>query len=298
MKKVFISGGTSWNSVITLDEFPEAIAKTIHECDFDETLGSTGAGKALTLSQLGFDITLHGLLGDDLYGTKVQEALNQPNLNFITDSDPQGTERHLNIMNGRGERISIFINPSSDEPNIDYAKFEFMIAESDYAVINILNYCRNILPVCKKLNKEIWTDLHDYNLGNPYHQDFIDAADYIFLSSDNLPEYKEFMQQQIKNGKKLVVCTHAKEGASALTEKGEWFDVPIIDKYQMINTNGAGDSFFSGFLYAFDQGHDTLKCLQYATVTAGLCITSKSLSYSGSSSEFIEKEYQRYYGSM
>ena len=296
MKKVFTCGGASWNSVITLDQFPGAIPQTIHECDFDETLGNTGAGKALTLSRLGFDTTLHALVGNDLYGELVRKELDEPNLHLITDEDPEGTERHLNIMNANGERISIFINPSFDEPELDYSHIESLIDRSDYTVINISNYCRYFLPICKQLNKDIWTDLHDYDGKNSYHQDFVDAADYVFLSSDNLPEYKEFMQLMIEKGKKLVVCTHAKEGASALTEKGEWFDISIVEDYQLNNANGAGDSFFSGFLYAFDKGHDTLICLQYATISAGLCITAKDLSHPEVNPELIEQEHQKYFG--
>jgi aryl-phospho-beta-D-glucosidase BglC (GH1 family) len=74
----------------------------------------------------------------------------------------------------------------------------------------------------KKYNKEVWTDLHDYNEGNPYHKDFIDAADYVFLSSDNLSDYKSTMQDIMSRNKKLVVCTHGKKGASALTSELKW----------------------------------------------------------------------------
>jgi sugar/nucleoside kinase (ribokinase family) len=298
VKKVFTCGGASWNAVITLDAFPGAIPQTIHECDFDETLGNTGAGKALNLARLGFETTLHALLGNDHYGDLVRKELDQPNLHFITDNDPQGTERHLNILNANGERISIFINPSFDEPNLDHFKMESLIEASDYAVINISNYCRHLLPICQKLGKEIWTDLHDYDGKNEYHQDFIEAADYIFLSSDNLPNYKEFMESMIVKGKQLVVCTHAKNGASALTVTGKWFDVPIVNAYQLVNANGAGDSFFSGFLYAFDQGYDTLKCLQYASIVAGLCIESKELYNETLSVELLQNHYDQFYNNV
>lgn len=295
MKKVFTCGGASWNSVITLDKFPEDKAQTIHKCDFDETLGNTGAGKALALSRLGFHTTFHSLIGDDIYGHSVKKQLDLPNLYLTTDIDPRGTERHLNIMNANGERISIFINPSSDQPDLDFDFFERIIFHADYSIINISNYCRYLLPICKKLKKDIWTDLHDYNRGNTYHQDFINSADYIFLSSDNLPDYEDFMFEQVANGKKLVVCTHAKKGASALNASGQWFDIPIVDEYQMINTNGAGDSFFSGYLYAYDKGFDTFTCLQYATITAGLCISSKTLSFPDLNPEIIETEFKKYY---
>ena len=120
MMNIFIIGGASYNSVITLDEFPKAIPQTIHNCHFNETIGNTGAGKALTLSRLGFNTTFHSLIGKDSFGEKVTSFLQEPNLNFISDIDPKGTERHLNIMNSRGERISIFMNPSSDTPTINY----------------------------------------------------------------------------------------------------------------------------------------------------------------------------------
>lgn len=295
MKNIFIIGGASYNSVITLNQFPKAIPQTIHNCHFNETIGNTGAGKALTLAKLGFNTTFHSLIGDDSFGNKVRSYLEESNLNFISDIDSKGTERHLNIMNSRGERISIFMNSSSDVPEIDYSKFEKDIVTSDYIIVNIANYCRNILPICKKLNKEVWTDLHDYDGKNEYHQDFIDASDYIFLSSDNLPDYKPFMKLQIENGKKLVVCTHAKGGATAHTNDGKWIETPVIDTYKMTNANGAGDSFFSGFLYGFSKGLKTKKSLQYATITAGLCIESETITSNKLSKNLIESEFLKYY---
>ena len=235
------------------------------------------------------------MIGDDVYGHRVKKELDLPNLYFTTDIDPRGTERHVNILNSEGERISIFINPSFYEPVLDLDFFQQIIFHSDYSVINISNYCRKLLPICKALNKEIWTDLHDYDVGNPYHQDFINAADYIFLSSDNLPKYEDFMYEQVANGKKLVVCTHAKNGASALTSRGDWYDIPIIDNYEIINTNGAGDSFFSGFLYAFDKDHDTQTSMRYATINAGSCINSAGLYNPKLDSNLIEREYQKFY---
>ena len=295
MKNIFIIGGASYNSVITLEDFPKASPQTIHTCKFNETIGNTGAGKALTLSKLGFKITFHSLIGADSFGEKVGSFLQEPNLNFVYDIDPKGTERHLNIMNSSGERISIFMNPSSDTPEIDYSKFEKDILKADYMVVNIANYCRNTLAMCKKLHKEVWTDLHDYDDENEYHQDFIAAADYLFLSSDNLPNYKAFMKQQIENGKKLVVCTHGKGGATAHTKEGKWIEMPIIDTYKMTNANGAGDAFFSGFLYGFSKGYDTKKCMQFGTVSAGLCIESEMIANNELNRTHIENEYFKHY---
>ncbi|GAA4275842.1 carbohydrate kinase family protein [Aquimarina mytili] len=294
MKKVFNIGGVSYNSVIHLDQFPKPVPTTIHHCNFKETVGNTGAGKAVTLSKLDFDVTFHSMIGNDVYGEKIRTYLNKPNLKFIHDIDPQGTERHLNLMNSGGERISIFMNPITDEPNIDYNRFNKEIRKSDFVVVNISNYCRNILPLCKANKIEVWTDLHDYDGKSSYHQDFIDSSDYVFLSSDNLKDYKPFMEKMIDQGKKLVVCTHGKAGACALTKEG-WVEVEAITEYRIKDTNGAGDAFFSGFLYGFSKEYSIKKCMQFGTIAGGLCIQSELITNQDLSAELLEKEHLRYY---
>ncbi len=46
MIPVFLTGGASYNAVITLENFPGMSPKTIHECDYHETIGNTGVGDA------------------------------------------------------------------------------------------------------------------------------------------------------------------------------------------------------------------------------------------------------------
>lgn len=172
---------------------------------------------------------------------------------------------------------------------------ESYIGESDYIILNIINYCRNYIPIIKQYQKEIWCDLHDYDGQNPYHEDFIKDADYIFMSSDALEDYKSVMEQMIKQGKKLVVCTHGRKGATAVTAEDIWYEVPIIDVYERKDTNGAGDNFFSGFLYGHSKGYSIEKCLQIASVTGGLCISSGELIHEELSEDRVLKDYEKYY---
>jgi len=277
LKKIFVCGGVSYNAIITLPDFFEPKPQTIHSCYYNETIGNTGAGKALALSKLGFHTTLHTLLGSDEYTNKVKSYLNRPNLDVLYVIDPNGTERHLNILNSKGERISIFTNPSSENPLIEYEQYRKKIKASDYVVINISNYCRNFLSMCKELNKEVWTDLHDFDGSNTYHQDFIDASDYIFFSSVNMKDYESFMVQMIKSGKELVVCTHGSNGATAYTHNNEWIYEPAILDFELVNSNGAGDSFFSGFLYAYSKGKIIQECMKFGAIAGALCANSDEL---------------------
>jgi sugar/nucleoside kinase (ribokinase family) len=121
----------------------------------------------------------------------------------------------------------------------------------------------------------IWCDLHDYDGKNDHHNDFIEGADFIFMSSEKMPTYKQYMKELINRGKELVVCTHGKDGASAINKKGEEINTGIIRSYEVKDTNGAGDSFFSGFLYGFHKGFDTENCMKFGTIVAGLCVSSE-----------------------
>lgn len=296
MTKALVLGGVSVNTIIYLDKFPKPEPQTAFSKGYHETIGSTGAGKALNLKKLGMDVVLHALIGDDYYGQTIRTYLENAGVPFIYDIDPLGTQRHVNLMDDSGGRISIFFAYGTYEPGIDLSRIEKLIPDSDYVVLNVINYCRTLIPLIKKYRKPIWCDIHDYDGKNGYHHDFIAAADYLFLSSDALPDYRTFMEAQIERGKKLVVCTHGTSGATALTAHRQWIETPIIPTYKRKDANGAGDSFFAGYLYGVSKGFPTDKCLRVSTIVAGLCVTSNELAYPQLNERLVAQEYRKHYG--
>ena len=298
MKKVLIIGGTTFDSIIYLKNLPYPEPQTIHYAPFNETLGSTGAGKALNLTKLKVPTTLHSIIGNDECGAKIRKKLDECEVDFVYDHDPKGTERHVNIMSETGERISIFVTQSSSDLHLNKRRIEQLIKDADVIVLNIIAYTKQLIPLIQKYKKPVWTDLHDYNPGNPYHQDYIEIANYIFVSSDNMYDYKPVMQQWMEKGKELVVCTHGKDGATALTKDGTWIETPIVQQYQFKDGNGAGDSFFSGFMYGFLKGKSTEESMKLGTICAGLCISSKELAFEELNENLLEEEYRKYFGSV
>lgn len=296
MRNVLVLGGTTFDSIITLKKLPDPTPQTIHYAPFHETLGSTGAGKALNLKKLNVPSVLHSIIGNDDYGERIIQSLQRHNVNFVYDIDPNGTERHVNLMDDEGNRISIFVTQSSDKLELDLSSLENLIHECDVVVLNIIAYTKQLIALCRKYNKPIWTDLHDYDGHNAYHEDFIEVADYIFMSSDNLKDYKSVMKRFLEAGKQLVVCTHGKSGSTALTNEGHWIHMDIIKDYPFRDANGAGDSFFSGFLYGFLRGRTTEDCLRFGTICAGLCINSAELVNDELSEQLLQSEYEKHYG--
>lgn len=295
MKKVLILGGVSYNLMIYLDRFPGTRPATVYAQGYHETVGSTGAGKALNLCRIGFDVVLHGLIGTDREGEQVRQALARPGLRFLHDVDPAGTQRHVNLMNPAGERISIFIEPGTLEPEVAWEPIRAALAESELLVLNIRNYARRAIPLAQGLDKPIWCDIHDYDGEATFHHDFIEAADVLFLSGERIPDYRAFMETQIAAGKELVVCTHGRAGATALTPAGEWITVPIVDAYEREDTNGAGDAFFSGVLYGHLQGYGVRRALALGAIVAGMCVTVPELAHPELSPERVEQAYQHHF---
>ena len=296
MPNVLILGGVSFNTMIHLEEFPEPRPQTLYAQRFHETLGSTGAGKALNLRRLGWDVTLHAPIGADEYGRQIRTAFEHAGITFVYDIDPAGTQRHINLMDAAGQRMSIFIVPGTFDLVFDRARLEARIERQDHVVLNIVNYCRTLIPAIKARGKPIWVDLHSYDGANPYHDDFIQAADYLFLSSEALPDYRPFMQRMIAAGKRLVVCTHGAGGSTALTPDGEWIETPIVERYRVRDTNGAGDAFVAGVLHGVAAGRPLPVCLRLGTLVSGLCVTDDHLAAAALSPELLADEYRREYG--
>jgi acarbose 7IV-phosphotransferase len=292
MKNILVLGGVSFNLMVEVDEFPQPVAQTIHSIkSYHETIGSTGAGKALNLSKLGFNVHFYGVIGDDEYTDKIVSCFKKEGITFHYDISPSGTERHLNFMkNVTGERLSIFLNSTLNNIETNIELVEELIKESDYVFLNILAYCKDFLPLLKKHKKEVWVDLHDYDGKNEYHQDFIEIADVIQFSSENNPSYKETMEQFLKDGKKLIICTHGDKGSTMLSEEG-WIETPSL-KYVVKDTNGAGDAHFSGVLYGITEGYELEKTAKVASIVGGLAVTSKELASESLTIEMVKEEYK------
>ena len=293
MKKVLILGGTSYDEIIYLDRLPDPVPATLFASGI-EAVGSTGAGKALAMTKLGIDNRLHSILGNDEPGNRIIAFLESKNVRFTYDWDVQ-TERHVNLMDREGKRISIFVKSSTADLPLDLVRLETLIKDADLIVLNIIGYTKRLIPLIQKHHKEVWTDLHDYQGGDLYYQPFIDAADVIFLSSDRLPDYLHWMTKWTREGKKFVVTTHGRNGATLLEKNKEPRFEPIIESYPLVDANGAGDSFFSGFLYGYLKNQPMDKCLCYGTIAGGVKITSHQLVSEQLSSEYLESMYEKIY---
>lgn len=296
MSSVLVLGGASWDTVIDLERFPEPRPHTLFSRGGREVVGSTGAGKALNLAALGVDVTFHAMLGDDAAGAQARAALARPRLRLLADVDPAGTERHVNLIDADGRRISIYYAYASQEPDYDESRLLALVPAQDAVALNIVNSTRCLIPALRRAGRPIWVDVHDWDGAAAYHRDYVDAADVLFLSSDALSDPRGLMARLVAGGKEMVVCTHGRHGATALGADGTWREVPAAPGFPRVDTNGAGDAFFSGVLEGRLRGLDWPAALRLGTIVAGLCVASRELVHPELSPERVAAEHRRVYG--
>ena len=275
---VLVIAGVAYDHILHVESLDLSKAETVFCQNAYYTLGGTGSGKALNLNNLGFDVTLQCRVGNDWQGEKVLDALKSHDINLIVDRDESGTECHTNLMGPSGHRKSFFTQMGEFEPDIALSSIESDIQAADAVHLNIVNYARYFIPLIQAYKKPTWVDLHDYDGENPYYQDFIHAAHVIMLSSQNLPNYRQFMEAQIDQGKQLVICTHGKEGATCLSATGQWVEQPIDHRFKLVDANGAGDAFLSGFHFGQNAGWSIEKSMQAGSIVAGLAVETRQLS--------------------
>lgn len=239
------------------------------------SIGSTGAGKAFSLDVLGSNVTLLTDLGEDQYKEDIIRFYNTTSIDLYVLPTDKSTA-HTNIMHSGGKRISIFTSAPTVIPPV-HPNIHEMIQNTDVIFLNINQFCRDYIPIFKQYDKPIFVDIHDYQEGNPYHQDFIDAADILVASGVNIPNHKEFLDKYIKKGKEIVIITKGSEGLIAMDQNKKIYELLGYNEIEYVDSNGAGDAFTAGFMLEYFNTNDILKALQFGTICGGVACSSIEL---------------------
>ncbi|MFD0202416.1 MULTISPECIES: carbohydrate kinase family protein [Saccharothrix] len=273
--KVFVAGPVSWNRLVVLDRLPEARPHTVFAAGHRTTVGGTSAGKALNLASLGADVTLRTVIGDDEAGRSVLDVLQRAGVDVIAEVVDTPTEQHLNLMDPHGGRVSIYLElPRLREPEHDERALA-ALAAVDAAVIDLADHARPLLAAARTAGVPVWCDLHDYDGAAEFHRDFLDAADHVFLNDDGFAD-RDALLVFLKSLDKPAVATLGADGALAVVD-GAVHRVPAVPIEEIVDTNGAGDAFFSGFLVAHLAGSGVDAAMAAGARQAALCLGSAGL---------------------
>ena len=243
---------------------------------------------AKALKTLGDAVRLASMTGNDFAAAYIRDALGeldisvdyvQPKLRQTPSSvvlyDPAGTRQIYCDLKDIQETAYDF--PPSILEGVDLV-----------AACNI-NFNRPLLSLAKQAGKLIATDVHVLSdIYDEYNREFMAHADILFLSDEAVGEdYREFIAQLAANYpcRIIVLGRGAKGAAIYLRETGETTEMPAASVGTVVNTVGAGDALFSGFLHFYAKGYHPLEALTRAQVFAAHKIT-----VSGAANGFVTEQ--------
>ncbi|HSQ26290.1 MAG TPA: carbohydrate kinase family protein [Anaerolineales bacterium] len=227
------------------------------EANFTDNLdciGQAGGYASRGYRNLGKNTAFIGYIGADLFGQHILDTFQEENIDssgvFI---DPDGTSRSINLMFHNGTRKNFYDGKGHMHlrPNLDTCSQ--ILARSKLAHFNIPHWARLLLPIARQMQVKIACDIQDVvDIADPYRQDFIRVADYLFFSSVNHTDVKPILRKLMTlRPEAVIVCGMGENGCALAAHQEIRFFSPVQMEKPVIDTNGAGDSLAVGLLTSY-----------------------------------------------
>ena len=269
MKKIIVSGVINIETSLAVKHFP------VEYCPIDYNFfgiqtGISGVGYnvAVALKTLGAEPHLLSIVGKDMYRTIIENELKEKqiscDLSPLLDTTPQS----IVLYDEEGKRRIYSDLKDIQDKKYPYNEVEQSFLDVDLAVICNINFSRELLAVMKEKGICIASDVHVVNdLDDEYNRDFMQAADILFLSNENIKgREREFLNQLInKYNNKIIVIGMGAQGA--LMYNRESGDISVHEARrtrEIINTVGAGDALFSAFIFFYSKSGNPYESIENA----------------------------------
>jgi sugar/nucleoside kinase (ribokinase family) len=272
---ILVLGGAGVDSIVYVPELPLPYADSYMVPAIEMRAGQTGDCVAMGARALGLRTHHIDLIGDDHAGDLVRALHRERGIPFTEVLQHGGTKRAVNLVGPDGRRLSLYDNSrSQDADRLPTATVETLASMSRHAHVSLTHPCAFALPALRAQGVTVSTDLHNWDGAEPYHEAFAYEADLVFLSATALKDPEKTMRQIAARGRaQAVVATAGAEGAHLLVG-GELSHVPpSTPPSPVVDSNGAGDAFASGYLFGWLAGKSPLRCARYGAIAGAYACT-------------------------
>ncbi|MEE1752156.1 adenosine kinase [Streptomyces sp. SP18CS02] len=273
---VLVLGGAGVDTIVHVPELPLPYADSYMIRPGIETrAGQSGDFVALGVNALGLRTRHLDMIGDDHEGELIRALHRDRGIALTTVPLPGGTKRAVNLVDPDGRRLSLYDDSRSREADrLPPETVRSLAAVSRHAHVSITYPCAFALPALREAGLTISTDLHNWDGLNAYHEPFAHEADLVFVSTTALADPERTMRQVVERGRaEVVVATAGADGAYLLAD-GELTHVPAVEPpVPVVDSNGAGDAFASGFLLGWLAGEPPWRCGLYGAVAGAYACT-------------------------
>ncbi|MFZ6018799.1 MAG: carbohydrate kinase family protein [Chloroflexota bacterium] len=282
MTRFLVSGLINIETTLRIERFPlEYNPVNFPFFGVHSSVSGVGYNLAKALTRLGNDVEFLSLIGKDAAGQLVLNALREdqiPSAGVLQKLEQ--TPQSVILYDSQGNRQIHTDLKDIQEQIYPPAEAEHALNACDVAVLCNINFSRPLLVKARRLGKPIATDVHAVSgLEDDYNRDFMQFADILFMSHENLPLPPEEWMRVVRDRypARIIVIGLGSRGC-LLAERGrqEVEHIPAVSTRPVQNTIGAGDALFSAFLHAFFGGESALEALRKAVVFASYKIGAVS----------------------
>lgn len=292
MKSICVIGSLNMDLVTTVDRFPRA-GETIIGKEFGTYAGGKGANQAVAAARLGADVRMVGKVGDDFYGKKYFQILEENGVRIeginiepgvstgvaVIEVESSGSN-HIVVISGANGRVDV---------NLINQKLEYIL-ESDIFLFQLeipletVEYCIKKIKAAQNASGEAKTIILDPAPAVSLEERVLGCVDYItpneteieILTGINIKTQEDIKRASFKlldKGVKNVIAKVGEKGAY-IVNREKLIHVPA-PKVNVVDTTAAGDSFNAGFAFALSQNLELSECVKFANRVASIAVTGK-----------------------
>ena len=287
MKKILVVGSLNMDFSIHTPKMPQP-GETIIGKDFTLNPGGKGANQAYALGKLGADVSMLGMVGNDEYGRKLINNLNE--VSVKTDSikleSNQTTGVAFVTVDDNGENNIIVIGGANQDVTTDFIDENIdLINESDIIVMQLEIPIETVLYVAKKAkenNKIVVLDPAPARSDLPAELfSYVDIVkpnetELEILSGRSVNSDEEVVvaaRELLARGVKNVIVTLGGKGSllvnNEVAKKFAALDVEVVD------TTAAGDSFTAAVISSLANDKSLEESIGYGHLVSSIVVTRK-----------------------
>lgn len=274
MSRILVSGLINLEVTVRVDGFPIAYSPVRYPFHgVNSNVSGVGFNVAKALATLGNDVRFVSMVGTDFAGSFAKLALKRAGISpqYVVEELPQ-TPHSVILFDKEGRRqINVDLKDIQERA---YPEEVFMRASAGCSLLALcnINFSRPFLRLAKKTGASVATDVHAIsNLDDEYNQDFMAAADILFMSDELLPcSPEEWVRKTVDRfGNEIVVVGLGAQGALLSVKRDGFLErVPAHPAPKTVNTIGAGDALFSAYVHFYAQKRDPYAAIQKAVIFA------------------------------
>ncbi|AUG79661.1 carbohydrate kinase [Kitasatospora sp. MMS16-BH015] len=275
---VLVVGGVGVDTIVRVERLAVPAGDSTGVPPVRDYVAHTGNGVALGCHLLGLRTQFLDYLGADPQGELVLAEYARRGLPFSHLVSPHGTPRSVNLVDPQGRRFSFYDGRHPADLRLPAAFCAPHLARARHVHVSITGVGLDLYEEIHRRGLTSSTDLHDWDGENPHHLPYALGSDLVFLSVAGCRErYVELMRRILAEGRaELVVATDGARGSHLLRRGASSpVHVPAVDPGRpVLDTNGAGDAYVSGFLHARLAGAPALDCARSGAVAGAHACTS------------------------